>query len=85
MTSTADWATKAAEGCARYIGRDDKHLVDNRDLMAEFTSIIAVRAPRCETCAWWTTATQECAALRTGPLNVIYTAPDFRCVKHKER
>lgn len=41
--------------------------------------------PRCDSCAHYTQSTQECAALRTGPLNVIFTSPDFGCVKWKER
>lgn len=41
--------------------------------------------PRCDTCAHWTTSTQECAALRTGPLNVVFTSQDFGCVKWSAR
>ena len=44
MSSTSDWATKAAEEIAELIGRQDNRLVDKTDVRRVLASIIAAHA-----------------------------------------
>lgn len=87
-----DWMMEAALNIY-HGGEHGEHLDTSpeimRDVIAEHSpfkdGVAYMPVPRCETCAHWTTSTQECAALRTGPLNVIYTSLDFGCVKWNAR
>lgn len=92
MAPGIDWMNEAAREIVQFGSREyDLYLTqaEAREIIEKHSpfkpDVAYMPVPRCETCAHWQSSTKACAALRSGPLSCIYTAPDFGCVKWKAR